>query len=888
MPLHATQMSFAGGEVSPLIVHRFGDDQYALGARTLENFIVSESGALTRRPGTHHADNGSTKGNVPAYLLTWIYNDQDAYVLEFTPLCIRVYRDHGLVESELGMPLEIVTPFTAAELPSLQTWQSGDVLWIRSQSRWNYKLTRSSHTSWALTASYPIDGPWRGTNTESITLAASNIGKPGSYTIITASGGNVFQPGHVNSAWRLDHTLPERSQDKTFESVETDTQSLLISRGGEWEFSVQASGGAAIDADIELQYSLDGTTWKRYRSVSVVRAASDASFLDKLSDLFRGKLSLGTKDTVSAAHSAENDEIKAIYLRAACTRYSSGSIKTSILAKPFTHRGVVWLTMYTSPTQMGGFIHVSPANTDPTDSWAESCANGVRGYWRALGFSQERILLAGTEDEPLRIDAGVAGYYDSFDPGFADDTDAFNVTLSQSRQNRINWIIGEWSSSFIVGTEGGMVEMRPYSGSQAFSPTNWPSIYRTLRRRTGRILPTMIDDVLVVPGGVNNQRLYQIYDSNERGGLVAEDLTRWARHIGASGFVGMFAQQDPDQILYLPRTDGVLAGCTFSYGATAWHRHTIGDAVVSGCTKPTSDGDEVWLCVQRTVNGVPMYFVEYINPIDTEIDIERAHYLDCAELWSGGDPVNVVSVSRTDPTLIQLEAWPSDSDGNALKNGDTVRFNGIADMAMQIFQVSEANPAARSLQLLDVTGATTIDGSLFTGTVQGGTLEWVRRELAGMGHMANQTLTALVDGREQAIGVDATGSFSLGDAADPMNYARNILAGIAYTSLFTSLPCEFYLSSGATTGRHKRLGKLTLSLYNSFGGEYGVSSSRFDPITYPRHADQVEAGPFLYTGQKDLPAVGGVFSGELNVSIRCIGPYPFTIRGIAPTLEVHE
>ena len=91
-----------------------------------------------------------------------------------------------------------------------------------------------------------------------------------------------------------------------------------------------------------------------------------------------------------------------------------------------------------------------------------------------------------------------------------------------------------------------------------------------------------------------------------------------------------------------------------------------------------------------------------------------------------------------------------------------------------------------------------------------------------------------------------------------------------------------------TLGDHKQLTKLTVSLYRSYGGEYGVSTRKYEPIRYPRRAGETGIGPYLGTTQKDLAPIGGVFSGELNVTLRCTGAYPFTLRGLAPTLEVHN
>ncbi|MFH0983103.1 MAG: hypothetical protein V2A79_16410, partial [Planctomycetota bacterium] len=792
MPLTVSQMSFAGGELNDLLVHRFELEPYALGARRLENFLVLESGAITRRPGTYHADDGSTKGNAPAYLFRWVYNDADAYVLEFTALVIRVYRDHGLVESAPGVPLEIVTPFTLAELPYLQVWQSGDVLWIRSSLRPDYKLTRTSHQVWTLTdASYSTSTTrmaFQDTNATAVTLRVSGLGVPGSPVVVTASSASLFNANYLYSYWRIDHNLPGRSQTEKFTGVATDTESLLVAVDAQWEFIVNGTGVA--DFTVELQASYDNSTWFQYRSVPIVSGA-----VNNWQERFDGA----------------NEEGEAIYLRAACTAYTSGTINTTVNALPYVHHGVVWLSFYSAmvPTQMSGFIVVTPASTDATADWAAPAWYGT-DYPRALGFNSERLLEGGTILQPLTIHAGVAGDYDNFDRGMGDDADGWAITLSQSQQNRINWINGEWSQAIIVGTEGGVIELLPMSEG-GFTPTNWPTIHRTLRRRTYRMQPLMVDDVLVVPGGVDAKRLYQIYHSTERGGLVAEDLTKFARHIAGTGFRGLFVQQDPDQILWLPRADGVLAGCSFTYGSTAWHRQVIGDEVISGCTVPTSDGDEVWLCVKRTVGATTMYFVEWMPQIDLEADAEDAYHVDGGESWDGGDVVTVTGITQANPAVITVSPWPQDSNGVDLTNTHYVRFDGIADLADQVFKVKTANFITGEITLYDETGTTVIDGTAFDAYTSGGTMEWVAQTLDGMDHFDGETLLAYADATEQDV-VPASGTITLD------NYYHTIHCGVEFTSRFESLPPEFYLRTGSTIGARKVVAGLVLSLYRSTGG----------------------------------------------------------------------
>lgn len=857
MELNPFQVSFAGGELSPLVVHRFDSEVYGIGARTLENFIVLATEGLARRPGTHHADDGSTKGNVPAYLVGWKYSTDDVYVLEFTPLFMRVYRNRALVLSG-GVPLAVATPFTAAELPYLQVYQSGDVLWIQTGARATYRLTRTSHTSWTLTALSITDGPWLATNTGATTMTASATGSPGDSITITASA-NEFEDDHVGALLRLDATMPARSQAETFTGVADDAHSLLLAENAEWEFVVYGSGAANFQ--IDLQASFDNATWFQYRTVV---GASEAG--------------TNWRERLSGA----NDEGQAIYLRAACTDYTSGTVKTTLNAMPYVYEGVVRITAVTSATLATADIVVTPANTSATVDWAWNAFNDVEGWPQALGFITERLLMAGTDSNPLSIYAGVAGDYESFNAGEGNDSDAFSVTLSQSQQYRINWIRGDWRDSIVLGTEGSLVELVPLSGSGGFTPTNWPSVHRTLALRTSRIPPILTDDVLLVPGGLGDKKVYQVFFSNERGGLIAADLTEWASHICGTGFTGLILQREPHPILWLPRSDGYVAGCTIKPSKAGWHRHTFGEGVVSGCTIPTDDGDELWLCVERLVGGATTYFIEYMYKVDTEAEIQDAYHLDCGESWDGGEAVDVTTVVRADPVEIRLADWPQDSGGNNLADGHFVRFAGLnAELLDQVFKVYNCNSTAKTLSLKDETGTTVIDASLFDVYASGGTMEWVVKTVGGMDHLAGETLTALTDGVEQDVVPAGSGNVTLDD------YYNTVAIGIPFTSRFVSLPPEFYLRSGTTVGKAKELSQLTISLYKSYGGKYGTGNGTLRDIPYTRTASQTGTVPVLFTGEKNLAAIGGVFKGELNAVIEADGAYPFTIRAIVPQIEVY-
>lgn len=97
--------SFAGGEVSPEMFGRIDDSRYQTGAKTMRNFVVKPQGAARSRPGFEYVAN--TKfADKPTRLIPFVFNNDQAYVLEFGQQYIRLHFDGAPVT------LSSITAFT--------------------------------------------------------------------------------------------------------------------------------------------------------------------------------------------------------------------------------------------------------------------------------------------------------------------------------------------------------------------------------------------------------------------------------------------------------------------------------------------------------------------------------------------------------------------------------------------------------------------------------------------------------------------------------------------------------------------------------------------------------------------------------------------------------
>ena len=210
--LRLMQPSFAAGELTPALHARVDLAKYNVGAKQLKNIFLHAHGGASNRQGTGYVATalGVTR------LIPFQYNVEQAYVLEFSNLKMRVLKDGALVESG-GVPLEVGSPFPAAALAELKFVQSADVMYITHPDYAPRSLTRSSHTVWTFatvsftpTISAPtgLAGSYNGTGSYNIDYKVSAVSAageeslPSSAITVSADTAGDWEAGkYVSLSW---------------------------------------------------------------------------------------------------------------------------------------------------------------------------------------------------------------------------------------------------------------------------------------------------------------------------------------------------------------------------------------------------------------------------------------------------------------------------------------------------------------------------------------------------------------------------------------------------------------------------------------------------------------------------------------------------------------
>lgn len=204
------QTNFTGGELSPLMLGRVDTVKHQNGAEQIRNMLVRQQGGAWSRGGTIFT--GAVKDQTKFTLLyEFEYSDTQNYILEIGHLYFRVWYDGGFVETApaSGIPLDITTLYTEAQLKELTFAQSADVLYVFHGSHNPRKIRRLGANSWDIVDCDFQDGPYitnesqvslRITDYKSTAKALSNLPV---FALGTATSFSITAVTFVSGHWEF-------------------------------------------------------------------------------------------------------------------------------------------------------------------------------------------------------------------------------------------------------------------------------------------------------------------------------------------------------------------------------------------------------------------------------------------------------------------------------------------------------------------------------------------------------------------------------------------------------------------------------------------------------------------------------------------------------------
>lgn len=618
--------NFNAGELAPLMQSRVDFPKYNSGAKTLQNMIVRAQGPASRRPGTKFIAEVKD-GNDYACLIPFEYSTDDAYIIEVGDLYMRFYRDGNQVPISAldANAYEIVSPYDANDLFEIQYAQDAQYMRLVHPDYAPYKLTRTGHAAWTLTAVDYTNGPFLDENDDTdVTITPSAV--TGDITL-SSTGSSVWDADHVGALWQITHIDEANSVNGGFVlnlpyAGNPPSASLFIQKDRYFDFSTHGSW----DGTCKLQRSFDEeVTWE-----DVIVHTSN----------FDGNIQYSGQETDDDA-----------YYRVRLDDYTQYTDRSycvyNLVARSFAIHGVVEITAVADVNDANATVVEELGGITATYRWAEGVWSDYRGWPRTVEHHEQRCLYGGSEGWPQAVWASVTASqdsdYDDFDEGESLADDAWTYILPG--MNPIQWM--KSAEYLMIGTTGGVGRL---GSTETPIDATAPPTYR-LQAKTGAAYIDAVDAVdaiLYVERG--NQKVREVSYTYSSDRYIAPDMTILAEHVGREGIVDIAFADRPDPILWCVRDDGQLLSFTYApkHEVLAWGRHVTGQdvndmtswdefesvAVIPGSSERANgddrDDDEVWVIVKRTLDSNDYRFIEQFQPLDWGDDPNYCWFVDCA------------------------------------------------------------------------------------------------------------------------------------------------------------------------------------------------------------------------------------------------------------------
>lgn len=814
--------NFAKGELSELVQGRVDLEQYANGARTLENVIVLEQGAVDRRPGTRFV--AETKfSNLVSRAIRFVASKTDAFTLEFGDGYIRVYKNNARVENPPGTPIEIATPYVSGDLDVLTFSQENDVLFITSLFYQQRRLEHFSDLVWKLRLE-PITVP---PSLEYGTRPASTL------TPSATSGSGVTFTASVAQ----------------FEASDVGRELLVIA-------GTNVGARALITGFTDTTHVI-GTITSNFVNVSA-NLATDW----KITSSYKTSITPSAKSPVGID----------VTLTSAIGAWRSGDVGQFVQL----NGGIAEITSITSNVVVHATLRSELNSTAAASSGAwtreESSWSPINGFPACDEFRDQRHYYGGTIAQPQTGWASKVSDITNFAIGVLAD-DAVQFTISNNQFNFITWLRS--IKHMIVGTNSG--EFRVLGAQdQVITPTNVIVDPQTPNGSADDVQPITVGNVILYVTA-STRRLREEVFSYVIDGYQSTDILILAQHLTRNfGVKELSYQREPTSLIWAPRDDGVMLSCTYirEQNVVAWVRQITGTAVPdddnpfhvkpsdgffeSHCVipHPNQDRDQVWTIVRRIVNGVTKRYVEFF-------DDARFYY---RKLLTD----SAVTFDGTGTTTLTLSAIT----GSGITATSGTAFFLASDVGREIRLVG-SSPRATITAFADATHVTVTITKDFPNTGPYASAAWgVARSDLPVAHLEGKMVQIIADGA--ALGTQVV----TGGVVTALSKGIKMEVGLQYVSTVEPVRPEFNIPIGSAQSYQKAVPQISLRLFETLG--FSINDNEVED--FRQEGGIQDAPPPLRSGDYLVQAILG-WDTDGVITIKQTQPLPFTITLINTLIE---
>jgi hypothetical protein len=801
---------------------------------------------------------------------------------------------------------EVVSPYTTAQLPNIEYVQSGSVMYMTHPDVAPRTLVRTSDTNWTLDTLTFLPPPTYESGYVSTGFTMTPSATTGVGVNFTSSSA-IFLEGDIGR--QIINSTSGETGRASIVSITSTTVAVCDIVEDFTDTNAIASADWSIDLSPVVDLEFDGTqagsivnirseytsgTLGSRKTITAVTKANPGVVTSTAHGFINGDTVqiqdiIGMTQINNRSFTVEGKTANTFQLKgedtSGYTTYSSGGIVRQDLSDVnidafraadvgkyiLANGGVAQIITVTAADDIDAEILKSFNSSDTTGNWSLEIDtwDATRGYPRAVGLYEQRLVYGGTAAEPQTLWFSETGIVDGFGTG-PDDEDSIQVSLVSNEVNEINWIAS--SRDLVIGTSGGEITVNSGTSS-SISPSAIQQQARTYHGSKTQHVANIKDEILFIQGSDRKVRTFR-YDFNIDG-YTGEDLTFLSEHITEGGLVELAYSQEPDTVIYVVTTNGNLLAGTYdrSKKVVGWGEHTTDGTFENIQTITKGEEDQPWVVVKRTINGVTKRFIELFLQADGSDDLHG--FSDCHLTLS--DNKTVSGITAADPAVVTATSHGF-SDGDIVIIKDLVdpltadldstatNMSSLNDCSFKV-----ANKTANTFEL-NTFGDANIDTSAYNAYGSAGNV-WVKTTaISGLDHLEGKTVQIKIDGSNHADKVVSSGAVTLNSAAG------EVTIGLPYTTTIKTLDLEYDIGLGSMQGQRSRWARPLLRVLKS-----GKPLMNDEFIPARSGANPMNKKVPLFSGFLEYGSLNWSNTGALTITIS--DPLPLQLIGITGTID---
>lgn len=856
--------NFVGGELCPSVAARSDIKVYANGCERLENFLLETTGPVKYRTGTVFVN--PTRRNALARFIPFQFSDSQSYLIECTPGYFRFYKDNGIIVDNRE---KVITGITAASPAVITSKAHGFV---------NDEIVYINGVKGSI-ADIIVDGYYKVKSVQADTFALYSLADEAINTTDKEykSGGNIEKTiAGISAASPAVITIKNhglKNEDEIFINdvvgMETlNTKSYIVKNVTTDTFEICNDEDEPIDTSSML-YISGG------RISKIVEIETPYKDIEGLTD----------EEIMSYLHKVQ---------------YTQNTDTAYVVHNQYPPRKLT-RSSHTS----WSFNEFSRTNDYMT---------GKGKYPSSVAFDGAgRIIYAGFEDEPdlILMSCGPdektgAPRYDDFTTGtLANNAIKMYLASINGKNTIVKWLAAN-NRYFIVGTEGGLLRIVSSDGSDtAFSAESVPMARPIDSSGCASIRPVPKGNLLfyiqkegLILRGLEYDLVYDSYKSVDKN-LVSDKIT-------SGGCREIVFQQGRPDIFWIPKKNGQLIGLTYheTEDVAGWHRTILGGngKVLSAGIMPRPDNyDQLWLIIERVINGKKKRYVEYIadfvdfltkedfytDELGENSDKERYEndlyerqklekHLDCCMSYDGS-----ALGSRLNAT-ITIQKITKSKNNLAYFNSDVDIFKAD-DLDRQIWRLHQEGVGSGRAKIVEFINAKQVKCKILKefdiDTIPPGVWTLTTANISGLEHLGGETVSVVADGAVHTDCVVENGTIALNTQADVIHI------GYGYRGLIKTMNLNVGGTTGSAQNKARNVYKVVFEFLNALGVKFGTSLYNLDKLDF-RSADSKTNRPAaLFSGEKSK-IYDDKTQKRKHVYVVQDSPLPCTIQALDIYMEV--